>query len=112
MVRDDGEPGERGGDVMPVSGSTAEGLNEKVGRAAGIERLLSASEMPSFNPPADNPIVENGPLPVALEIEDGAELDRASRAGKTNGGLGSGLWPSPGWIDANVAISNSRKATN
>lgn len=110
IVRDDGEPGERGGDVMPVSGSTVEGLNEKVGRAAGIERLLSPSGMPSFNPPADNSIVENGRLPVAREKEEGAELDKASRAGKTNGGLGSGLSLSPGWIDAIVAISNSRKA--
>lgn len=112
IVRDDGEPGEVGGDVMPDSGSTveAEGLNENVGRAAGIERLLSPSAIPSSNPPADNSLVENGRLPVALEKEDGAELERASRAGKTNGGLGIGLWLSPGWVDAIVAISNSRKA--
>jgi hypothetical protein len=66
MVRDDGEPGEIGGDAMPVSGLTADGLNEKVGRAAGVERLFSSSFTPPSNSPADNSIVEKGRLTLAL----------------------------------------------
>lgn len=67
MARDDGEPGERGGEVIPVSGSAAEGLNEKVGSCAGIERRFSPSAIRSSIPPADSSIVETGRLPVALE---------------------------------------------
>jgi hypothetical protein len=70
IVRDDGEPGDRGdrgGDVIPVAGSSADGLNENVGRPAGIERVLSPSGIPSLNPLTDNSIVENGRLAVALE---------------------------------------------
>ena len=105
MFRADGEPGDKGGDVIPVSGSMApEGLKEKVGRAAGIERLFSPSAILSSIPPVDDSAVENGRLPVALEYEDGAELDMASRAGKTKGGSGIEDWPSPGWDGAMVAI--------
>lgn len=111
MFRADGEPGDVGGDAIPVSGSTApEGLKEKVGRAAGIERLLSPSVILSSNPPADSSMVEYGRLPVALEYEDGAELDKASLAGKTNGGRGIEVWLSPGWDVAMAAISDSREA--
>jgi hypothetical protein len=67
-LRDDGECGEVGGDVMPVSGSTAlEGLKEKVGSAGGIERLFSPLVIVSSKPLADSSIVENGRLPVDLE---------------------------------------------
>ena len=59
---DSGDSGDRGGDVMPVAGLSADELNENVGRAAGVERILSPSGLPSFNS-----IVENGRLPVALE---------------------------------------------
>jgi len=110
MARGDGEPGDMGGDAIPVSVSRAEGLNEELVSAAGIDRLLSSAGTSSFNLPADSSIVETGRLPVALEYEGGAELDKTSRAGKTKGGLGRGLWLSPGWIDAIVAISNGRKA--
>lgn len=105
MFRADGDPGDEGGDVIPVSGSMApEGLKEKVGSAAGIERLFSPSAILSSNPPADSSMVENGRLAVALEYEDGAELERASRAGKTKAGRGIEVWLSPGWDGAMVAI--------
>jgi hypothetical protein len=93
MFRGDGVPGDVGGEVMPVSEFIAtEGLKENVGSAAGIDRLFSPSAILSSIPPVDISTEEKGRLPVALEYEAGAELDKASRAGKTKGGRGIEVW--------------------